>query len=203
MTIGAPDRRLSLAQLARASAPGTALPPGMEPGIEALRHFDAPRPTFASGVHVAVVEVERETGQVEVIDYAIASDAGRLINPLVVEGQIHGGVAQGISGALHEELVYDDLGQPLTQSLLEYALPTATQVPSMRITHLVTPSLLNPLGVKGVGESAALPAGAALAAAVEDALATFGASIDSTPLRPEDNLRRMHDTAAGHRPSPH
>jgi aerobic carbon-monoxide dehydrogenase large subunit len=199
--IGAPDRQLSLGQLARAAAPGLPLPPGMEPGLEALRHFEAPRPTFASGVHVAVVQVERETGHIEVIDYAIASDAGRLINPLVVEGQIHGGVAQGVSGALGEELVYDDLGQPLTQSLLEYALPTAAEVPSIRIAHLVTPSPLNPLGVKGVGESGALPPGAALAAAVEDALSAFGARIDSTPLRPEDNLGLMRDPAAGRRSS--
>ena len=198
--IGAPDRRISLGQLARASAPGLPLPAEMEPGLEALRHFEAPRPTFASGVHVAVVQVERETGQVDVIDYVIASDAGRLINPLIVEGQIHGGVAQGISGALGEELVYDDLGQPLTQSLLEYALPTAAAVPSMRIAHLMTRSPLNSLGVKGVGESGALPAGAALAAAVEDALSSFGISIDSTPLRAEDNLRLMRNPTEGRRP---
>jgi CO/xanthine dehydrogenase Mo-binding subunit len=124
------------------------------------------------------------------------SDAGRLINPLIVEGQIHGGVAQGISGALYEELAYDETGQPRAQSLLEYAIPTALQVPSMRIAHLETPSPLNALGVKGVGESGTLPPAAALAAAVEDALAPFGARVNATPLRPDDILRLMRDPAA-------
>jgi aerobic carbon-monoxide dehydrogenase large subunit len=188
---GAADRGLTLGQLASACAPGRSLPAGMEPGLEATHYFQAPQPTFANGVHVAVVSVERETGCVEVVDYAIASDAGRLINPLIVEGQVHGGVAQGISGALYEQLAYDDLGQPGVQSLLEYVMPTARQVPSMRIVHLTTPSTLNPLGVKGIGESGALPAAAALAAAVEDALAPFGARVDSTPLRSETLLGLM------------
>src|SRR5262249_60335173 len=96
--------RLSLAELARACAPGSPLPPGMEPGLEATHYFQAPQPTFANGVHVAVVGVDRETGGIEILDYVVVSDAGRLINPLIVEAQIHGGVAQGISGALYEEL---------------------------------------------------------------------------------------------------
>jgi carbon-monoxide dehydrogenase large subunit len=190
---GAADRGLTLGQLASACAPDRPLPAGMEPGLEAVHYFSAPRPTFASGVHVAVVSVERETGCVEVVDYVIASDAGRLINPLIVEGQIHGGATQGISGALYEQLAYDDSGQPGAQSLLEYVMPIARQVPSVRIVHLTTPSALNPLGVKGVGESGALPASAALAAAVEDALAPLGVRVDSTPLKPEillDLMRR-------------
>ena len=105
---GAPDRRLSLGQLAQAAAPGLPLPAGMEPGLEAMHYFPAPHATFGSGVHIAVVSVDRETGQIEIVDYAVVSDAGRLINPLIVEGQLHGGVAQGVSGALWEELVYDD-----------------------------------------------------------------------------------------------
>jgi carbon-monoxide dehydrogenase large subunit len=194
--VGASDRRLSLAELARACAPGSPLPPGMDPGLEATHYFQAPQPTFANGVHVAVVDVDRETGGIEVVDYVVVSDAGRLINPLIVEGQVHGGVAQGISGALYEELAYDDLGQPLAQSLLEYVVPTALQVPSMRIAHLETPSPRNALGVKGVGESGTLPPSAALAAAVEDALSPFGARISATPLRPEDILRLMRDPVA-------
>ena len=191
--VGAADRRLSLAELARACAPGSPLPPGMEPGLEAAHYFQAPQPTFANGVHVAVVSVDRETGGIEIVDYLVVSDAGRLINPLIVEGQVHGGVAQGISGALYEELAYDEIGQPRAQSLLEYVIPTALQVPSMRIAHLETPSPRNALGVKGVGESGTLPPAAALAAAVEDALAPFGARVSATPLRPEDILRFMHD----------
>src|SRR5437879_5693878 len=190
--VGAPDRRLSLAELATACAPGSPLPEGMEPGLEATHYFAAPRATFASGVHVATVEIERETGRIAIIDYTVVSDAGRVINPLIVEGQIHGGVAQGVGGALYEELVYDEQGQPRTQSLLEYVMPTAEQVPSMKIANLVTPSPLNPLGVKGIGEAGALAPPAAITAAVEDALRPFGARITSTPLRPEDIFRLMH-----------
>ena len=190
--VGAPHRRLSLGQLAAACAPGAPLPDGMSPGLEATHYFLAPRPTFASGLHIAVVTVERETGRVEIVDYVAVSDAGRLINPLIVEGQIHGGVAQGVGGALYEELVYDEHGQPRAQSLLEYTMPNAEQIPAMRIATLATPSPLNPLGVKGVGEGGALAPPAAITAAVEDALRPFGARISGTPLRPEDLLRLIH-----------
>jgi carbon-monoxide dehydrogenase large subunit len=179
---GAPDRHVSLGDLATAAAPGPALPAGIEPGLEATHYFPAPRPTFAGGAHVAVVSVDRDTGAIDVLDYAAVSDAGRLINPLIVEGQIHGAVAQGVGGALYEELAYDEHGQPL----LEYALPTAAQVPAVRIAHVVTPSPLNPLGVKGVGECGLSAPAPALAAAVEDALRPFGARICATPLRPAD-----------------
>src|SRR2546426_1122519 len=164
--VGAPDRRLSLTELATACAPGSPLPEGMEPGLEATHYFAAPRATFASGVHIAIVEIERETGRIAIVDYTVVSDAGRVIDPLIVEGQIHGGVAQGVGGALYEELVYDEQGQPRTQSLLEYVMPTAEQVPSMKIANLVTPSPLNPLGVKGIGEAGALAPPAAITAAV-------------------------------------
>jgi carbon-monoxide dehydrogenase large subunit len=194
---GAPHRQLTLARLARAAAPGQPLPAGIDPGLEATHYFPTPRPAFASAVHVAVVEVERETGRIAIADYAVANDSGRLINPLIVEGQIHGGVAQGVGGALYEELAYDESGQPLAQSLLDYALPGAEQVPPVRIAHLNTPSPLNPLGVKGVGEAGALAPPAAIAAAVEDALRRFGARITATPLRPEDVLRLAGDSIQG------
>jgi carbon-monoxide dehydrogenase large subunit len=190
--VGAPDRWVALGALAAACAPGAPLPEGMEPGLEATHYFQAPRATFASGAHAAVVEVDRETGRVTVLDYAIASDAGRLINPMIVEGQLHGGVAQGVGGALYEALVYDAQGQPLTQSWLEYAMPTAEQTPLMRIAHVVTPSPLNPLGVKGVGEAGSMAPPAAIAAAVEDALRPFAARIVATPLRSEDVYRLLH-----------
>ena len=189
--VGAPDRQVSLGTLAAACGPGSPLPEGMEPGLEATHYFQAPRATFASGAHAAVVEVDRETGRVAVLDYAVASDAGRLINPLIVEGQLHGGVAQGIGGALYEALVYDEHGQPQTQSWLEYTIPTAEQTPSIRIAHIVTPSPLNALGVKGVGEAGSMAPPAAIAAAVEDALRPFGARIVATPLGPEDVYRLL------------
>ena len=187
--VGAPHRRLSLGELALACAPGSPLPEGMSPGLEATHYFLAPRPTFASGVHVAIVDVEREAGRVEIVDYIAASDAGRLINPLIVEGQIHGGVAQGVGGALYEELAYDEHGQPRAQSLMEYTMPSAGQIPAIKIVNLVTPSPLNPLGVKGVGEGGTLAPPAAITAAVEDALRPFGARIVGTPIRAEDVLR--------------
>jgi carbon-monoxide dehydrogenase large subunit len=189
--VGAPDRQVSLGTLAAACGPGSPLPAGMEPGLEATHYFPAPRATFTSGAHVAVVEVDRETGRVAVLDYAVVSDAGRLINPLIVEGQLHGGVAQGVGGALYEALVYDAQGQPLTQSWLEYAIPTAEQTPAMRIAHVETPSPLNPLGVKGVGEAGSMAPPAAIAAAVEDALRPFGARVVATPLGPEDVYRLL------------
>ena len=197
--VGVPDRRLTFGQLAAACTPASSLPEGLEPGLEATHYFLAPRATFASGTHVAVVNVERDTGRVEILAYAIASDAGRLLNPLIVEGQIHGGAAQGMGGALHEELVYDEQGQPRAQSLLDYVMPTAVQIPTPKIVNLETPSPLNPLGVKGVGETAALAPPAALVAAVEDALRPFGARIARTPLRSEELYRRISaaDTGTG------
>jgi carbon-monoxide dehydrogenase large subunit len=191
--VGAPHLRCTLAELAVAYAPG-ALPEGFEPGLEATHYFPAPRATFASGVHAAVVEIERETGRLTIVDYAVASDAGPLLNPRIVEGQIHGGVAQGIGGALYEELAYDEQGQPRSQTLMDYTMPSATQIPAMRIAHLDTPSPLNPLGVKGVGEAGTVAPCAALVAAVEDALRPFGARITATPLRPEDVWRLVQRT---------
>jgi aerobic carbon-monoxide dehydrogenase large subunit len=194
--VGAPDRLRSLAELAAACAPGSPLPDSMEPGLEATCYFPAPRATFASGSHVAVVEVDRETGQVTIVDYAVANDSGPLINPRIVEGQLHGGVAQGVGGALYEELAYDR-GQPQTQSLLEYVMPSAAQIPPMRIEHLDTPSPLNPLGVKGVGEAGTVAPPAAIAAAVEDALRPFDARITATPLRPESLWRLVRSKVSG------
>ena len=182
---GAADRRISLGELAAASAPGQlALPEGMQPGLEATHYFLAPRATFASGVHFAAIEIDRETLALEILDYAVVSDAGPLINPLIVDGQIVGGVAQGIGGALFEELAYDDHAQLVSMSLMDYCMPSATQIPPIKIAHLYTRSPLNPLGVKGLGEGGAMAPPAALANAVEDALRHLGVRIDATPLTP-------------------
>ena len=181
---GAPPRRLSLGELAAAAAPGRSLPDGMEPGLAATAYFMAPRATFASGIQCAWVEVDRETLEVRILDYAVVSDAGPLINPLIADGQIVGGVAQGIGGALFEELAYDTQGQMLAQSLLDYCMPSAHQLPPVRVAHLYTPSPLNPLGLKGLGEGGAMAPPAALTNAVEDALAPFGVKINATPLTP-------------------
>jgi len=178
---GAPNRRLTLGELAAAAAPDRSLPPEMEPELAARHYFQAPLPTFASGTQVAVVEVDAGTGEVTILDYVSVSDAGPRINPTVVDGQIQGGIAQGIGGALMEEILYDEEAQPLG-SFLDYAIPRSTDIPDVRQDHLETPSPLNPLGVKGLGEGGTLAPPAVLASAVEDALSPLGVEVTRTPL---------------------
>jgi len=136
-------------------------------------------------VHVALVEVDVETGLVQLLQYVVAHDCGRIINPVIVDGQICGGVAQGIGGGLYEELVYDEHGQFLSGSFLDYLVPTASEVPNIDLIHLEYPSPRNPLGVKGVGEGGAVSPPAAIANAVEDALRPFGVCIREMPLSPD------------------
>jgi CO/xanthine dehydrogenase Mo-binding subunit len=192
---GAPARRLSLGELAGACAPGQPLPEGMQPGLIATSYFMAPRATFASGVQCAWVEVDPETFEVRILDYCVVSDAGPLINPLIADGQIVGGVAQGVGGALYEELAYDPEGQMVASSLLDYCMPSAHQIPPVRVAHLHTPSPLNPLGLKGLGEGGAMAPPAALTNAVEDALAPLGVQINATPLTPSRLAALMGKTA--------
>jgi carbon-monoxide dehydrogenase large subunit len=139
---------------------------------------------YSNGTHVAEVEVDIATGQVRVIRYCVVHDCGRVINPVIVEGQIQGGVAHGIGNALLERMVYDDHAQPLTANLADYMLPFATDVPRVEIQHLESLSPLNPLGVKGAGEGGTIPAPAAIIAAIEDALGPFGIAIEQTPIMP-------------------
>jgi CO/xanthine dehydrogenase Mo-binding subunit len=157
---------------------------GVEPGLEATRYFQPADMAFSSGAHVAVVEVDPATGHVALRDYVMSHDSGRLINPLVVEGQLEGAVALGIGSALLEEVRYDEAGQPLAGSFMDYAMPRADEIPPLRIEHLETPSPLNPLGLKGVGESGTLPVAAVLASAIEDALSGDGVVVRRMPLTP-------------------
>jgi carbon-monoxide dehydrogenase large subunit len=171
---GAPGRGLTLgavAAIASAPRPGYALPGGMDPGLEASGFVRVLQSTYSSGAHAAIVEVDAETGAVRVLRYVAVDDCGVMINPMIVEGQVHGGIAHGIGNALLEEIVYDASGQMVTATLMDYALPRASDVPSLEVLHVVTPSPLNPLGVKGAGEGGTLPAPAAIANAVADALA--------------------------------
>jgi aerobic carbon-monoxide dehydrogenase large subunit len=174
---GAPARRLSLGQVARAARVAG------EP-LATTEYFAPPTVTWANGAHAAVVEVDEDTGEVRLLRYAVAHDCGRPINPAIVEGQVLGGVAQGIGGALYEELVYDEDGQLVVGTLADYLVPTAGEVPGTALAHLESPSPLNPLGVKGVGEGGAIPGPAVIANAVEDALARPGAVVRRTPLSP-------------------
>jgi len=152
-------------------------------------YFDPPGPTFSGAVHVAVVEVDRETGRVRLRRYALVEDCGPVINPLIVEGQIHGAVAQGIGEALLEGVVYGDDGQLLTATLMDYALPKADDVPPPEIGHLETPSPVTPGGVKGMGEGGTIGAPAAIANAVADAVRGLGVRVTRLPIRAESLVR--------------
>ncbi len=185
--VGVPGAQVSLAQVAQAARPGWEItrPPGVEAGLEETCYWQPPTVTWSYAVHAAIVEVDRDTGRVGIDDYAVAHDCGVVVNPMLVEGQIMGGTVQGLGGILGEAIVYDADGQLLSGSLMDYALPTASDVPSIRIVHQHSPSTLNPLGVKGVGEGGAVAPPAAIANAVCDALAPFDVEINATPIRPE------------------
>jgi len=189
---GFPDRSVALAEIARMaySPPRGGLPDGVAPGLAATVYCDLPGPTFSGAVHVAVVEVDPATGRVALKRYALVEDCGRVINPMIVEGQIHGAVAQGIGEALLESVVYDGDGQLLTATLMDYALPRADDLPSFEVSHLETPSPLTPGGVKGMGEGGTVGAPATIANAVADAVRHLGVQITTLPIRPESLLGR-------------
>jgi carbon-monoxide dehydrogenase large subunit len=162
------------------------LPEGVEAGLESTRRYEAPDPgTFSSTMHAAHVEVDPDTGEVTILRYVVVEDCGTIINPMIVEGQVHGGVAQGIGGALYEQLAYDNSGQLVTTSLMDYLLPGATEVPAIDVVHLETPSPLTLGGWKGMGEGGAINAPAAVVSAVNDALSHLGIRANHTPLSPE------------------
>jgi carbon-monoxide dehydrogenase large subunit len=202
---GAPGKELTLGALATAANPiryaygkeanqaalrlvkpreGAVLGPGEQPGLEAYGFFAPERATWASGQHAAIVEVSPSTGDVRFLRYVVVHDCGVIINPTIVEGQIHGGVAQGIGGAFYERLHFDDAGQLINASFMDFLMPTAVEVPEIEIAHIETPSPLNPLGIKGVGEAGTIPVAALFAEALEDALAPFGVRIFEMPLSP-------------------
>jgi carbon-monoxide dehydrogenase large subunit len=185
--VGVPGKTVRLGELAMKANPMRgAVRPGAEPGLESTKYFGPPSGATASGVHAMIIEVDPETLAVEIRKYVVVHDCGSVINPLVLAGQIHGGVAQGIGNAFFEKLVFDDDGQILNASLAEYLLPTATDVPHMDLAHTVTKSPLNPLGIKGAGEAGAIPVGALFAQAIEDALGLAGSGVEilEVPLGP-------------------
>jgi carbon-monoxide dehydrogenase large subunit len=185
--VGVPGSGVSLARLAQAARPGWdhGRPPGIEAGLEETYYWEPPTVTWSYAVHTAVVEVDTGTGHISISDYAIAHDCGVVVNPMLVEGQVMGGTAQGLGGILCEAIAYDANGQMLSGTLMDYALPSATDVPAMRVIHQHSPSPLNPLGVKGVGEGGAVAPPAAIANAVCDALAPFGVELNQTPIHTE------------------
>ncbi len=182
---GVPDRGISLGALAQRANPlRGAVKPGTEPGLEATNFFGPERGATAAGIHAMIVEVDPETMMIDIKRYVVVHDCGRVINPLILDGQIHGGVAQGIGNAFFEQLVFDESGQLLTGSFMDYLLPTALDVPRVDVGHEVTPSPLNPLGTKGAGEAGAIPVGALFAQALEDALNVPGLELLEIPLHP-------------------
>jgi len=177
--------------------PGFAMAGGLTPGLENTAYFQPDQSTYANGTHVAEVEVDVETGKVDILRYTVLHDCGRVINPMVVEGQVVGGVAHGVGNALFERLRYDDEGQPLSATFADYLLPGATDAPPVAIHHSETPSPLNPLGLKGAGEGGTIPAIAAIIAAVENALAPFGVTIAEAPVSPERIVQLIAAARAG------
>ncbi|HZD17246.1 MAG TPA: xanthine dehydrogenase family protein molybdopterin-binding subunit [Actinomycetota bacterium] len=195
---GSPDRAVSLAEVARAAQPGprAKLPAGMEPGLEVTHYYVPPTVTFASGTHVVGVEVDEETGFVKLLRYVTVDECGQMLNPMIVEGQIHGGVAHGIGNALYEETVYDAEGQLLTGTYMDYLMPTAAEVPPIEVGHQEFRSELNPFGIKGCGEGGAVSPPAAIANAIVDALAPLPVHLDRVPLSPERLLRLIEEAEA-------
>ena len=182
---GAPDRALTWGELALAATESPRLPEGLEPGLSASVKFKQRDSTFPFGAHVAVVEVDMETGEVRPVRHVAVDDCGRILNPLLVEGQVHGGLAQGIAQALYESVEFDELGTPLTSNLTSYLMPSAAELPGFLSSHTETPTPLNPLGAKGIGEAASVGSTPAVLNAVVDALSHLGVRHIDMPCSPE------------------
>ena len=182
LVAGVPDRSLRLGEVARAAVRSRALAKTSGPGLSHCAFFYPDTVTWAFGAQGVVLDVDVETCTVRLLEHVAMHDCGRPINPMVVEGQLHGGIVQGIGSALGEELLHDREGQLLTGTFMEYALPRADQVPPLLVGHLDFPSAINPLGIKGVGESGIIAPAAAIANAVEDALADYGVEVDRVPV---------------------
>jgi carbon-monoxide dehydrogenase large subunit len=190
---GSPDQGIEWSELAAAAYQVHKAPEGFESGLEAQMTWSPGNATWPFGTHLAVVEVEADTGDVRILKYVAADDCGNVINPMIVSGQIHGGIMQGIGQALFEEAIYDEAGNMLTGSLMDYILPTAADVPSYDLTRTVTPSPVNPLGVKGIGEAGTIASAQTLVNAVVDALAPLGVTHVEMPMRPRKVWQAMQD----------
>ncbi len=181
---GSPDRAKTIQELAYAGWTSASLPEGLEPVLEATTFHDPPNFTFPFGTHVCEVEIDQATGRVEVVNYTAVDDCGNVINPMIVDGQVHGGIIQGLGQALFEETVYSDDGQMLTPTLVEYLVPSAADVPPMTLHRTTTPSPSNPMGVKGIGEAGTIAASPAIVNAAVDALSVIGVRHIEMPMQP-------------------
>jgi carbon-monoxide dehydrogenase large subunit len=194
---GSPDKGLTLAEVAGAAYIPENLPDGMEPGLEETTFYDPSNFVFPFGAHACIVEVDAETGRVDVIRYCSVDDCGPAINPRLIDGQIHGGITHAIGQALYERIAYDDNGQLLTGTFVEYALPSAADVPSYETDRTETPSPVNSLGVKGVGEAGTIAASPAVTNAVIDALRPLGVTYLDMPLAPQLIWARIQEARNG------
>jgi aerobic carbon-monoxide dehydrogenase large subunit len=194
---GDESKTKSFQDMAMALWYGWNLPPGMEPTVDVTTFFDPPDFNYPFGSHVAMVEVDTETGEIDLVKYVAVDDSGPIGNPLVVDGQIEGSVVHGVGQALMEEIRYDDDGQLLTTDLRTYTIPRATDVPFFDLARTVTPSPHNPLGVKGAGETATVPPAAAISNAICNALAGTGVRHIDMPITPEKVWRVLRDAKAG------
>ncbi|MDQ6704473.1 MAG: molybdopterin-dependent oxidoreductase, partial [Acidobacteriota bacterium] len=190
------DKRVSIGQIAAASYRAMKLPPDTEPGMVATRFWEPPNFTFPFGAHIVLSEVDRDTGVVSIKRYVCVDDCGNILNPMIVDGQVHGGVAQGLGQALYEQAVYDENGQLITGELMDYAIPRAYMMPWIESSHTTTPSPVNPLGVKGVGEAGTIGCSPAVVNSVVDALSHLGVRHIDMPLTPEKMWKLV---AAGER----
>jgi len=199
---GAPQRSTTLQEIARLAANGRAfgmvMPGNMPVGLEASAYFAPSQAGYCGSCHVCILDVDPASGEVSIVRYIVGHDCGNIINPLLVEGQILGGVAHGLSNALYEEAIYDTEGQSLASTFLDYPLPSAREMPRVELFHLTTPSPVNPLGVKGAGEAGTLPVPAAIANAIEDALRPLGARVNRMPLNPARISDLVHARKEAH-----
>jgi carbon-monoxide dehydrogenase large subunit len=190
---GAPERAITWSELAAAADDPDRLPEGMPPGLAASGQFRELESTFPFGAHVAVVEVDTQTGDVRLVRHIAVDDCGRILNPMLVDGQVGGGLGQGIAQALYEEVRYDESGNPISGNLTTYGIPAASELPRFEIGHTETPTPLNPLGAKGIGESATIGSTPAVQSAVMDALSARGVRHIDLPLAPERVWRAIRD----------
>jgi carbon-monoxide dehydrogenase large subunit len=181
---GSPDRMRTIQDVTLQATLAWNLPAGVEPGMEAIAFYDPPNFVYPFGAHVCTVEVDPNTGETALLRYVAVDDCGKVINPLIVDGQVHGGITQGLAQALLEEAVYDENGQMLTASMLDYAVPKAFHMPRFETAHTVTPSPHHPLGVKGVGETGTIASTATVANAIIDALSPLGITHLDMPFTP-------------------
>jgi carbon-monoxide dehydrogenase large subunit len=191
---GLPEMGISLSDIAGGmrGVPGYSIPAGVEPGLESTINFRTDALTYANACHAVEVEVDPDSGMVKILRYVALQDCGRLINPLIVDGQVIGGIVHGIGNALFEWMGYDDNCQPVTTTFADYLLPTAPEIPRIELLYRQSTTPLNPLGAKGVGEVGTIAVGPAIASAVEDALRPFGVRIDSLPILPGKLFELIH-----------